>query len=287
MGELHSLPRRALGVTGLRVSPLGLAAMPVPAPGQHGPGLRPEDVEQAFYEHAINTFFVTRQMKAHTEGVRRLIQAGHRDKLVIISIANLPLGGSIRRAWEKNARALNTDVLDIYLLGWVQGRWYVGGETWRAMRRLKDEGKVRGLGFSCHNRILAAALARELAVDALMIRYNASHRGAEREVFEPLGNARPAIIAYTATRWGMLLRPLPRQGFPRPMSAGECYRFVLSHPAVDVVLCAARGPEELREDVAAVLEGPLTPARMEEARHFGDAVHAAARGGWRWMFRQG
>jgi hypothetical protein len=69
------------------------------------------------------------------------------------------------------------------------------------------------------------------------------------------------------------------------MTAGECYRFALSNPAVDLVLCAARSPAELRQDVAEVREGPLDAARLEDVRRFGDAVHAAARGGRRWMFR--
>ncbi len=120
-----------------------------------------------------------------------------------------------------------------------------------------------------------------------MIRYNAAHRGAEREIFQPLselGAARPAIIAYTATRWGMLLEPLPERGFAQPMTGPECYRFVLGHPPVDMAWCAARTPEELSEDVAGVLEGPLEPGRLEDVRRFGEAVHAAARGGRRWMF---
>ena len=70
------------------------------------------------------------------------------------------------------------------------------------------------------------------------------------------------------------------------MTAGECYRFVLEQPAVDVVFCAARSRAELREDVAAVLQGPLEPARREACCRFGDAVHAAARGGYRWMFHE-
>jgi hypothetical protein len=119
-----------------------------------------------------------------------------------------------------------------------------------------------------------------------MVRYNAAHRGAEGEVFAAFGADRPAIIAYTATRWGLLLKPLPSRGFPQAMTAGECYRFVLGHPAVDIVFCAARSRAELREDVTAVLQGPLEPTRLEACRHFGDAAHAAALGGYRWMFHE-
>ena len=86
----------------------------------------------------------------------------------------------------------------------------------------------------------------------MMIRYNAAHRGAETDIFEPLGDACPAIIDYTATRWGRLLLPVPEAGFDAGLSAAECYRFGLSHPAVDTVLCAARSAEEMREDVRGV-----------------------------------
>jgi len=119
----------------------------------------------------------------------------------------------------------------------------------------------------------------------LMIRYNAAHRGAEQEVFATLPDRRPGIIAYTATRWRMLLQPLPEAGFPHAMTPGECYRFALTHPAVDLALCAAGSAAELAEDVAAIRLGPLDPTRLDDARRFGDAVHAAAHGGWRWMFR--
>ena len=281
------LGRRLLGGTGIQVSPLALSAWSVRAAGKAGLKLSAGEIERAFHEHGINTFLVTWQMREVAEGVRRLVRAGHRDELVLITELGIPTAAFIRRGFEKNARALGVDVFDVVLLGWVQARWYVTGKTWPAMRRLKEEGKTRAIGFSSHNRVLSARLARETGADVLMIRYNAAHRGAERDLFAGFGQDRPAFIAYTATRWGMLLQPLPKAGFPTGMTAPECYRFALSHPSVDLVLCAARTPGEIREDVAGVLEGPLDPARHAEACRFGDGVHAAARGGLRWMYRQG
>jgi aryl-alcohol dehydrogenase-like predicted oxidoreductase len=249
--------------------------------------MRPDDVERSFHEHGVNTFLVHFLMKDVCEGVRRLIRAGHRDELVLVSEVGLPFAGSVRRGLEKHLRNLGTDHLDVWLLGWVRSRWYVRERVWSAMCELRAQGKARALGLSSHDRKLAVALGRELPADVLMIRYNAAHRGAEREIFEPLadlGDRRPGIIAYTATRWGMLLTPMPKKGFPEAMTGGECYRFVLGHPRVDMAWCAASSPDELREDVAAALAGPLAADRLAEVRRFGDAVHQAARGGRRWMF---
>jgi aryl-alcohol dehydrogenase-like predicted oxidoreductase len=259
-----------------------------------GPHARPSkarlpaaDVERAFHEHGINTFFLSPGMTETVEGLRRLIRAGHRDELVLVSGGAIPTGWGVRRAWAKLAGTLGVDCIDIWLLGWVRAHWHVTGKTWPAMQRLQEEGKARAIGFSCHDRALALALGRELAPDVMMLRYNAAHRGVEREVFAQLDAARPAIISYTATRWGMLLRPLPERGFAQAMAGPECYRFVLAHPCVDLTLCAATTAAELRADLEGVLAGPLEPARLDEVRRFADAVHASARGGARFMFRQG
>jgi predicted aldo/keto reductase-like oxidoreductase len=196
----------------------------------------------------------------------------------------------VRRGLERHLRLLQTDHLDVWLIGWVRKRWYVRESVWSTMQRLRAEGRVRTIGFSSHDRRLAARLARELPADFAMVRYNASHRGAEHEIFgalADLGDRRPGIIAYTATRWGMLLKPRPERGFPHPMSAPECYRFVLDQPTVDTVWCGAQNLAELREDIRGVLEGPIPPERADEIRRFGDAVHAAARRGRRWMFGSG
>jgi len=97
------LERRPLGHTGLQVTPLALASGAIRGSAPKGPALTASDVERAHHEHGINTFFVTSLNKELVEGVRRLVAAGHRDDLVLISMASVPFGWSIRRAWAKQA----------------------------------------------------------------------------------------------------------------------------------------------------------------------------------------
>lgn len=263
------LPRRVLGRSGLSVSRLGLA-------GSYG--IDADGVERAFHELGINYFFVLPKMTGVAEGVRRLCRAGYRDRIVVASGASIPFGWSVTREWEGVCRGLELEYIDVFHLFWVQAHWYVTGKTWPAMQKLKESGKARALAISCHDRPMARTLVDELGLDALMIRYNAAHRGAEGEIFSSLpaeAEARPGIIAYTATRWGMLLKP---QGDLPAMSAPECYRFALMHPAVDVVLCGAQNYEELEENAAGVRAGSLPPERLAEIKRFGDAVRGTARG---------
>ncbi len=260
------LAPRPLGQTGLQVAPLGLA-------GSYG--IDAASVERAFHELGVNYFFMTPRTQGVIDGVRALVAAGHRDEIVIAAGASIPTGGSVRREWEKNARLLGVDHIDVWHLFWIQAHWYVTGKTWPAMRALKDEGKATALAVSIHDRPMARRLVDELSLDGLMIRYNAAHRGAEKDIFSTLPTPRLGVIAYTATRWGKLLKPL---GEHRPMTGPECYRFVLANPSVDVALCGARTFDELATDVAGVLAGPLDPARIEEVRRFGDAVRATPTG---------
>jgi aryl-alcohol dehydrogenase-like predicted oxidoreductase len=102
-----------------------------------------------------------------------------------------------------------------------------------------------------------------------MVRYNAAHRGAETEVFPAADAAGLPVIAYTALRWGGLLKPTPDDppGFTPP-PAPLWYRFVLQHPSVTVALAAPHDRRELEEDLT-VLDAthPLTPeeyARLAE-----------------------
>jgi aryl-alcohol dehydrogenase-like predicted oxidoreductase len=115
-------------------------------------------------------------------------------------------------------------------------------------------------------------------LDCVMVRYNAAHRGAEREVF-PVTTARGLpVIAYTALRWGALLRPTPDDppGFVVPR-APDWYRFVLAVPEVTVVLASPDNEDELREDLTVLSDTRgLSFEEYEALKAHGDRVRKHA-----------
>ncbi len=233
------------------------------------------DLDAAGCQEAIERVqygFWSPRMKSLTPALRDAL-ARDRDRYVVSAgplLGYFP--GAVRRAAEAALRTLGVDSLDVFQLYWLGKMSAFTAAVREEMRRLREEGKVRALGVSIHDRPRAGKLAEESDLDLLMIRYNAAHTGAEAEIFPHLGRRRPAVVAYTATAWRKLLRA-PGGWKGKVPTAGDCYRFCLASPHVDVVLTGPRSVAELRENLAAVDRGPLSPAEMEEMRAFGRAVH--------------
>jgi predicted aldo/keto reductase-like oxidoreductase len=118
-------------------------------------------------------------------------------------------------------------------------------------RDAQARGQVRLLGLTSHQRPLAAEAARSGLLDAIMIRYNAAHRGAETEVFPFTDAVGVPVIVYTCLRWGALLRPTPDDppGFAVP-PAPAWYRFALQSQSVAVALAAPEDRAQLEEDLS-------------------------------------
>jgi aryl-alcohol dehydrogenase-like predicted oxidoreductase len=186
------------------------------------------------------------------------------------TIAVLP--GQLQRYVDRARKVLGTDYLDVLQLYWVSKMSRLSPAMMDEMVRLRESGAVRALGVSIHDRPRAGRLALDSPLDLLMIRYNAAHPGAEADIFPHLARRQPAVVAYTATSWRKLLRA--PTGWKGPvMSAGDCYRFCLTSPHVDVVLTGPKDLAELRQNLAALERGPLSEEEQRWMREYGKRVH--------------
>jgi aryl-alcohol dehydrogenase-like predicted oxidoreductase len=233
------------------------------------------DLDEAGCREALERVqyvFWSPRMKGLTAALRAVL-ARNRERYVVS--AGPLLGytpGAVRRSAVAALRSLRVECLDVFQLYWLGKMSFFSGAVQEEMVKLREEGKVRLLGVSIHDRPRAGRLVSDSILDLLMIRYNAAHPGAERDIFPHMASRRPAMIAYTATAWKRLLRA-PRgwnRGVP---TAGDCYRFCLTSPHIDVTLTGPRSVKELRENLAALEKGPLSPEEMLFMREFGRAVH--------------
>jgi aryl-alcohol dehydrogenase-like predicted oxidoreductase len=238
-------------------------------------GIDAAGVEEGF-ERGINTILWTSMRTSH---LRPTLQTAFaRDRARYVLMAGPTVGyfaGNIRRGVERTLKNLKTDYLDVLMLFWLGKASALTGGTIEAAHRLRDEGKIRTIGTSIHDRVRAGQLATDSPIDLFMLRYNAAHPGAERDVFPHLHKRKPAVVAYTATAWRKLLRA-PSGWDGAPMTAGDCYRFCLSSPHVDMALTGPANAAQLRESLAALDRGPLSAEEESGVRAFGAHVHGGS-----------
>ena len=263
---------RVLGRTGLKVGRLGIAS---------GYGAPAAAIQEAF-ERGANYFTWGTVVKGYRRGMREALKAivanGQRDKLVLAAFTYAHNNFLTERLLARGLRSAGLDHADVLILGYFSrkpSRRLVDGAL-----RMKEKGLIRFIGISSHNRKFLGTLAGEGRFDVLHLRYNAAHRGAETEIFPFLdreSSNRPGTVVFTATRWGKLLEPKKMPPGDSPPSAADCYRFVLSHPAVDVCMSGARTVKEMRENLAVLDSGPMTEAELGRMRRIGDFVHSPRR----------
>lgn len=253
-----------LGRTGLNVSRLGIAS---------GYGTPAAAVEKAYREYNLNYFYwSTPRGSKFGEGLRNLVKT-EREKMVIV-IQSYDHSGLLT-PWgvHKGLKALNIEYADVLLLGWYN---YFPKRVAETALKLKEQGKIRHIAMSGHNRKLFGKLARDpdSPIDIFMTRYNAVHRGAEKDIFPFLPEENPpGITIYTATCWRKLMKAkLMPEGEP-PLTAAECYRFVLSNPHVDLCMSGPASTAQLDETMKGLEKGPLSPEEMERIKRIGDYIY--------------
>ena len=262
------LERRELGRTGMQSSRLGIGST-FDAPAKA--------IEDAFHRGINFLYWGTVRQPEFARAMVNLAK-DHRDELILTIQSYSKEPDTIEDEVAEALKTAGLESFDFLLLG---SRSEAPGEAYmEVFERMRERGMVRFLSLSSHNRpflpeLLAEYQKGESPYDYLMLRYNAVHRGAEKDVFPfvPQRPDRPAIVAYTATRWGHLLDPSKMPPGEDPLSASDCYRYSLSHSAVDMVLCGPANAEQMNEAIAALESGPLEPEERERIERIGAFIY--------------
>jgi predicted aldo/keto reductase-like oxidoreductase len=251
------------------VSRIGLAS---------GYGVPAAAIEKAVNEYGINYLYISPLLNLGNmvQAIRNL-GPGNRDELCVV-LARPFFGGfgglrleSFVERWLKKLRLERADLLlqDV--------RKAPSRKLTDCLHRLQERGRVRFLGMSSHERPFFPMVAREeieAPGDFFHVRYNAVHTGAEQDVFPHLPpEDRPGIGVYTATCWRKLLKPNLLPAGEHPLSAADCYRFVLSNPDVNVCLTAPANAEQMEDNLRAMDAGPLDEEEMARVRRIGRHIY--------------
>jgi aryl-alcohol dehydrogenase-like predicted oxidoreductase len=264
-----SFTSRPFGSTGLTTSALGLGS---------SPGLPGRDVEHAFDRGVSFFLWGSLRRRDFARGLRTIAQ-GRREQMTVAIQSYTRFAPLMEWSVDRALRAIKTDHVDVLCLAWWNGP--PPARIVDAALALREKGKVRKLMVSCHHRPTFEGYIKDPRLDALMLRYNAAHPGAEREIFPHLdanaasGGRRPGVVAFTATRWGTLLDPRLTPRGERTPTPSDCYRFALTDPHVDVCLAAPKNAEQLDAALVALERGPMSDDELAWMRRVGAAVREA------------
>ncbi len=256
----------SLGRTGLQVGRLGISS---------SFGAPAEAYEEAF-ERGCNyftwgTFLKGRssQMKA---AVKNICARGEQDNLVLAILSYAHNAFLTETFFVRGLKSLGIEYADVLILGYFPKR--PPQKVIDGALNLVEKGLVRFIGITSHNRKVFPQLYRESIFDIFHVRYNAAHRGAETDVFpELIGKDRPGLVSFTATCWNKLLNPKKTPPDEKTPSAVDCYRFVLSNPAVDICMMGAKTIAQMRENLTTLDYGPLTNEELNRMRRIGDFIY--------------
>ena len=254
--------RVTLGRTGLSVTRLGISS---------SYGTDEAMVEEAVARGVNYLYWGALRTGAMARGIRNAARKDRSD-LVVVVHTMARTRSAMSKVVEKSIRRLGVDCLDVLLLGWRNQR--PNPRLVDHAQRLRDQGLIRFLGLSGHNRRLFPELEKDKKVDVFHLRYNAAHRGAEREILEHLPEeGGPGVVSFTNTRWGALINPANMPPGESAPSAADCYRFVLSHPRVHVAVCGPNSMKQLQEDLECLERGPMSDEEQRRMRRIGDHVY--------------
>jgi predicted aldo/keto reductase-like oxidoreductase len=202
-----------------------------------------------------------------------------RDEVLVCVQFEARTAADAERELDVHLRELSTTWIDVLTFYYVeaQSEWeqiIAPGGALEYCREAQKQGRVRWLGLTSHQRRLAATTAQSGMLDLLMIRYNAAHVGAERDVFPVTDSLGLPVVVYTCLRWGALLEPTVDDpaGFVVP-PAPAWYRFALQTPSVAVALMAPSNRAELDEDLTVLkATGPLSAKEYAELAEHGRRV---------------
>jgi hypothetical protein len=256
--------RLRLGRSGLAVSPICLGITESPA------------TVLAAYDAGVNFFFLTADLhwplyEGLRRGLEQLLARGPavRDEIVVgvVSYLEQPMFQNLPFQEVLDAVA-GLKRVDLLLAGAVadDNSFRARLPVLQGARAARHVG-ARAIGASFHHRPSAVGSLTDNCLDINYIRYNSAHTGARQDLFPHLRPDRTALLFnFKSAQFRVTperFRQLGLNGnywFPQ---VTDYYRFVLTNPNIDGVLCSPASPRQVEDLLAALADRPLT--RQEEA----------------------
>lgn len=154
----------------------------------------------------------------------------------------------------KRLRRENVDIVQLHggMFTETDTRHILENGPLDALDRLREQGKIRFVGFTCEEPFTALPLLASGAFDVAQLRYNLlNHQAAEHAL--PQAEKADVGVAVMRPMTSGILQRILRDLAPEWLAARDpyevCLRFVLSDPRVHTALVGARWPHEVDRNI--------------------------------------
>lgn len=222
----------------------------------------------AAFDAGINFFFVTADLhwpmyEPLRRGLEQLLARGTaiRDQIVVAaaSYATQPEFCTLPFQ-EVVASVRGLDRLDVLVAGGAYGHELAHRlPVYRRHRELAHCG-ARAIGVSFHDRRAAIEPVVTGEIELGLVRYNVAHRGAADDLFPHVRRRAARLYNFTSTAGHVGPERFAALGLPAGTwqpDLTDHYRYVLSRPELDGLLCSLGGPDHVASLAGAIARGPL------------------------------
>ncbi|MBI3974411.1 MAG: aldo/keto reductase [Chloroflexi bacterium] len=262
------MQRRILGRTGLRVSPVGLGGYPFGGINRAAgwDPFTPEGRQTAIatihraIERGINYVDTAASYgDGNSESIygEALAQDGRRQRVILATKCRWNgAGDDVIRSVERSLERLRTDVIDVIqfhggMFTEENVRHILEAGPLEAFWTLRQQGKVRFLGFTCEEPWTARPLIATGQFDVVQLRYNIIYQGAALHALNEARDQRMGVAVMRPMTSGILQRTLR---FLKPeWPEAEIYELALEYALADsrvhVANVGMRWPHEVDTNV--------------------------------------
>jgi hypothetical protein len=225
----------------------------------------------AAYDMGINFFFVTADMhwplyENLRRGLKMLFERGGgiRDDVVVGVVSYVTQAEFCQTPFEEVVQCIPAlERIDVAIAGGA----YANDLLVRRNAYQKHPHRPPAIGASFHDRPACLTALNHNLVDIGFLRYNTIHRGAEEDVFPHLRPKSTALLYNFKSTHGFLCEQdyatigLTPEYVRPPIT--DYYRYALSRPEMDGLLCALDTPQQLNALEEALNKGALDDDQIQ------------------------
>jgi hypothetical protein len=230
--------------------------------------VRSDETACAAFDAGINFFFLSADLhwpgyELARRGLVKLLARGPqiREQIVVAIVSYVTQPEFCAGALEEGLEAVpGLKSIDVGIIGGAYSDEFL--TRLGVYQEIRRDGLLglKALGTTFHDRDAALLAINHQLVDLAFIRYNPAHTGAKSDVFPYLTQSRTLLYNFKSTLGFIRSKRYAELGlnesYWRPQVT-DYYRFALTRPEIDGLLCSPTTPREVKDLSQALEAGPL------------------------------